>query len=88
MGASAPIKAVEIATGLGLGALAVAATANLAAIAGVAIESVPLWVAKWEADEQRRGFELDAELARAVKEFKTATRDVNWGPRPKTAAKP
>jgi len=88
VGASAPIKAVEIATGLGMGALAVAATTNLAAIAGVAIESVPLWVAKWEADEQRRGFELDAELARAVRDFKAATKGVNWGPRPKTAAKP
>jgi hypothetical protein len=88
MGATVPIKAAQVATGLGLGALAVAATANLAAIAGVAIESVPLWVAKWEADEQRRGFERDAELARAVRDFKAATKGVNWGPRPKTAAKP
>jgi len=87
MGATIPVKAVAIATGLGLGALGVTAAANLAALAGVAIEALPLWVAEWEAREKRLGYERDAELARAVRDFKAATKGVNWGPRPETAAK-
>ena len=85
MGATVPIKAVEIATGLGMGALAVGATASLA---GTVADLAPLAVAKWEANARRREAEKVAQLAQERRDFLKATKGVNWGPHPKAAAKP
>ena len=88
MGASAPIKAVEIATGLGLGALAVGATASLA---GTAADLAGQAIAKWQGDAGGRGTQEAAKVAQLAQErrdFLEATKGVVWGPRPKTAAKP